>query len=63
MLALKPQNGVDLAFERVALAQQLLRLARIVPEFRGLGEGVQFGQALLGWFPVKDASSAVPRTA
>ena len=46
-----------------ALAHQLLGRLGIVPEFRVLDLGVQLGQTARGSIDVKDASSAVPRTA
>jgi hypothetical protein len=52
-------NGL---FEPVALAQDLLRLVRIVPELRVLGLVVQFGETPVRDVPVKDASSAAPTT-
>jgi hypothetical protein len=46
-----------------ALAHHLLRGVRMVPEIWVFGFGVQFGEAARRGFDVKDASSAVPRTA
>jgi hypothetical protein len=63
MFALDPRDGGDLRIEGIALARELLRLLRIVPEFRRFGEDVQFCKALLGLVPVKDASSAIRRIA
>jgi hypothetical protein len=45
-----------------ALAQQLLRGTRIVPQPRVFDLAVQFGEAPGRGIPVKDASSAVPAT-
>jgi hypothetical protein len=42
----------------LALAHQLLRSLRIVPQRGVFGLGVQFVQAAIGLIPVKDASSA-----
>ena len=53
----------DLAVQMLALAHQLLRLLRHVPEVGLLGRRVQFGKAGLGAIPVKDASSAGRRPA
>ena len=55
--------GGDRLLELGALAHDLLRGLGIVPEVGILGLGVQFGEAALGGIPVKDASSAVRRTA
>jgi hypothetical protein len=63
MIALKPLDGINLLLERIALAQELLRSLRIVPEPGSLAQRIKFSEALLGGFPVKDASSAAPRTA
>ena len=46
-----------------ALAHDLLRGFGVVPEVGVLGAGVQLGKAARGGIDVKDASSAVPRTA
>ena len=56
-------HQLDAAFEILALAHDVLRLLRIVPQSRIFGPGVQFGELLLGVVPVKDASSAVRSTA
>ena len=45
------------------LAHHLLRGVRLGPELRIFGFGVQFGEAARRGIDVKDASSAVPRTA
>ena len=52
----------DRLVEPGALAQQLLRRGRVVPQARVLRLGVQFGQAPGCRIPVKDASSAAPAT-
>ena len=57
-LALDALDGVDLVGKLLALAHQLLRALRRVPEVRDFGGGVQLGEADLGAVPVKDASSA-----
>jgi hypothetical protein len=61
-LALDPFVAVDRPVEPGALAQDLLRLARVVPELRVLRPGVQLGEAPDRDVPVKDASSAAPTT-
>ena len=52
-------NGL---FQPCALAQYLLRLGGVVPEFGVLGPVVQLGQTPVREVPVKDASSAAPTT-
>jgi hypothetical protein len=61
--ALDAQDRPDPLVEVVALAQGLLGARGVVPELGRFGESVKFGEAFLGVIPVKDASSAVPRTA
>jgi hypothetical protein len=51
-------NGAERTVQLLALAHQLLRGLRIVPDGRVFGLGVQFVQAAIGLIPVKDASSA-----
>jgi len=61
-VALDAAVTVDGFLEPVALAQDLLRPVRIVPEFRVLGTVVQLGETPVRDVPVKDASSAAPTT-
>jgi hypothetical protein len=61
-LALDPPVAADRLVEPGALAQQLLRARRIVPQARILGLRVQLGKAPGRGLPVKDASSAAPAT-
>ncbi len=61
--ALQPGDPAEPVFEHGALAHQLLRRFRIVPQAGILGLGVQFGEATRGGLDVKDASSAIPWTA
>jgi len=62
-LALEASDGAQAILELVALAHELLRNVRIVPEIGVFGFGVQFREAARRCIDVKDASSAVPRTA
>ena len=48
----------DAVFEALALAHQLLRFQRVVPEAGILGAHIQVFKPLYGLIPVKDASSA-----
>ncbi len=57
-LALDLAIARDGAVELVALAQQRLRLLRLLPELRILGPGVQLVEPARRMIPVKDASSA-----
>jgi hypothetical protein len=61
-LALDPPVAADRLVEPGALAQQLLRARRVVPQVRILGLLVQLGEAPGRRLPVKDASSAAPAT-
>ena len=61
-VALDAAVAVDRLVEPVALAQDLLRLVRVVPEFRVLGPVVQLGETPVRDVPVKDASSAASTT-
>jgi hypothetical protein len=61
-VALDAAVALDRLVEPVALAQDLLRLVRIVPQFRVLGPVVQLGETPVRGVPVKDASSAAPTT-
>jgi hypothetical protein len=61
-VALDAVVAVNSLVEPVALAQDLLRLVRVVPEFRVLGPVVQLGETPVRDVPVKDASSAAPTT-
>jgi hypothetical protein len=54
--------AVDRAVEPGTLAQDGLGRLGAVPQLRIFGFGVQLGEAAIGWFPVKDASSAAPTT-
>jgi hypothetical protein len=56
-------HAIDAVVERLALAHQLLRFLRIVPERRIFGAVVQVIKTLYGLIPVKDASSARQRPA
>ena len=60
---LKLAQPVHLAGKVIALAHELLRGGRVIPQRRILGAGVQFGEAAFRDIPVKDASSAAPPTA
>jgi hypothetical protein len=51
-------DGLDAVFQALALAHQLLRFLRIVPEVGVLGAHVQVIKSLQRLIPVKDASSA-----
>ncbi len=62
-IALEPRQRSQPVFEVGALAHELLREFRVVPEGRIFGLGVQFGEAARRILDVKDASSAVPPTA
>jgi hypothetical protein len=53
----------EAVFQHGAFAHQLLRGLRIAPQRRVFGFGVEFGQSARRSVDVKDASSAVPRTA
>jgi hypothetical protein len=57
-VALDAAVAVDGFLKPVALAQDFLRLLRIVPEFLVLGTVVQLGETPVRDVPVKDASSA-----
>jgi hypothetical protein len=61
-LALDPPIAADRLIEPGALAQQLLRPRRVIPQTRILGLGVQLSEAASCGLPVKDASSAAPAT-
>jgi hypothetical protein len=61
-LALDAPIALDRLVEPGALAQQLLRGRRILPQARVLSLGVQLGEASGRGLPVKDASSAAPTT-
>ena len=61
-VALELLIGVDRSLQRLALAHDLLRGLRVVPELGVFGALVQLGQALLRGIPVKDASAAAPAT-
>jgi hypothetical protein len=61
-LALDPPVASDRLVEAGALAQQLLRTGRVVPQVLILGLRVQLGEAPGRRLPVKDASSAAPAT-
>jgi hypothetical protein len=61
-VALDAAVAVNGLFEAGALAQDLLRLVRVVPQFRVLGPVVQLGETPVRGVPVKDASSAAPTT-
>jgi hypothetical protein len=54
--------AADRAVKPGALAQRSLRRPGVIPQLRVFGFGVQLGEAAVGWFPVKDASSAAPTT-
>jgi len=60
--ALDPPIAADRLVEPGALAQQLLRRYRVVPQPRILGLRVQLGETAGRGLPVKDASSAAPAT-
>ena len=62
-LAFELGERLQAILENRSLAHQLLRGVRIVPERRSFGFGVQFGEAARRSIDVKDASSAVRRTA
>jgi hypothetical protein len=62
-LPLDLADRAERLFERRALLHRTLRLGGIVPEIRIFGLLVQFGEACLRRFDVKDASSAVRPTA
>jgi hypothetical protein len=61
-LALDPPITGNRLVEPGALAQQLLRRRRIIPQTGIFGLGVQLGEAAGCGLPVKDASSAAPTT-
>jgi hypothetical protein len=61
-LAGDAQVAADRAVEPGALAQRGLRRLGVIPQLRVFGFGVQLGEAAIGGFPVKDASSAAPTT-
>ena len=54
----QPLHRAQRTLQLLALAHQLLRGGRIVPDCGVFGLGVQFVQAAIGGIPVKDASSA-----
>jgi hypothetical protein len=54
--------AADRPVEPGPLAQDGLRRPGVIPQLRVFGFGVQLGEAAIGWFPVKDASSAAPTT-
>ena len=56
-------HPLDRASDLVALAHQRLRRGGVIPQIGVLGAVVQLREALDGDIPVKDASSAAPRTA
>ena len=62
-LALKRPDIIHRRFKLIALTHHGLRPRGISPEIRSLGQRVQFIQTFFGDAPVKDASSAVLRTA
>ncbi len=62
-IAVQTVDFLDAGFDLGALAHQRLRLGGIVPDVRAFGEGVQFFETELCLIVVKDASSAVLRTA
>ena len=62
-VALDLGERAEAVFQHGAFAHQLLRGLRIAPQRRVFGFGVQFGQSARRGVDVKDASSAVPRTA
>ena len=57
-LALQFADVVHAGLEPVAFTHQRLRFLGVVPEIRAFRKCVQFGQALFGKAPVKDASAA-----
>ena len=59
---MRPMRG-ELILERGALLHHPLGALLVVPEIGVFGLGVQLVQAPAGRIEVKDASSAVPRTA
>ncbi|MCC2101480.1 MAG: hypothetical protein KDJ12_10940, partial [Hyphomicrobiales bacterium] len=61
--AFETLDGAHTILVLVALAHHPLRDVGIVPEIRMFGFCVQFREAARRCFDVKDASSAVPRTA
>ena len=61
-VALEPLVAGDRPLQRLALAHDLLRRLRVVPEVGVLGALVQLGQAGGRAIPVKDASAAAPAT-
>ncbi len=61
-LALDAPVAGDRLVEPGALAQQLLRGGRVVPQARVFDLGVQLGETPGCCIPVKDASSAAPAT-
>ena len=61
-LALDAPVAGDRLVEPGALAQQLLRGGRVIPQPRVFGLGVQLSQTPGRGIPVKDASSAAPAT-
>ena len=62
-VALELTDGFELILELGAFAHDLLGRLRVVPQRRVLGFSVQFREAAGGGIDVKDASSAVRRTA
>jgi hypothetical protein len=62
-LAFKPRDRAETIFEIGPLTHDFLRGFGIIPEFRMFGLRVQFRETLGGSVEVKDASSAVRRTA
>ncbi len=62
-VALDPAKRGELVIERGALLHHALGARGVVPKTGILGLRVQLGEACLGLVEVKDASSAVPRTA
>jgi hypothetical protein len=59
---LDPLAAADRLVQPGALAQQFLRIRRIVPQTRVLGLRVQLSETSGRTVPVKDASSAAPAT-
>ena len=62
-VALDPPDGAELILEVGALLHQALSALIVVPEIGIFGEGVQLLEPPACLVEVKDASSAVPRTA
>jgi hypothetical protein len=61
-LTLDAAIALDRPLEAGALAQDLLRLGRVIPELGIFRLGVQLGEAPVGNLPVKDASLAASTT-